>query len=79
MEQGGMVLMITHPDYLCHPKLVRRLRRFPQIKKHEKLYDGWLGDEDRSQKTEVSRLRKATPCQGGQRTEVPPAGATGPR
>jgi len=21
MERGGMVLMITHPDYLCHPKL----------------------------------------------------------
>ena len=21
MERGGMVLMITHPDYLCHPRI----------------------------------------------------------
>ncbi len=43
VEQDGMVLMITHPDYLCHPKLIRRFRRLTQIRKNERFYDGWLG------------------------------------
>ena len=48
VERGGMVLMITHPDYLCHPRLCA---------KSKDLYDGWLGDEDRSQKSEVRGQR----------------------
>jgi len=44
MEQGGMVLMITHPDYLCHPKLVKRKE---ERGKRKQIYDGWLGEDDR--------------------------------
>ena len=39
-----MVLMITHPDYLCHPR-IRRKRKEKREKRN--YYDGWLGDEDR--------------------------------
>ena len=38
VERGGMVLMITHPDYLCHPRLCA---------KSKDLYDGWLHSNDR--------------------------------
>jgi hypothetical protein len=78
VEQGGMVLMITHPDYLCHHKLVRSKQ-----KGVGRRYDGWLGDEnreqrseDRGRKTEVSLKREdekvkrlATDPHGRTRTE----------
>jgi len=44
MEQGGMVLMLTHPDYLCHPKLGAKSKK--QGAKNKDLYDGWLGEDD---------------------------------
>ncbi len=43
MERGGMVLMITHPDYLCHPRLRRRKE---ERGKRKEVYDGWLGEDD---------------------------------
>ena len=42
VERGGIVLMITHPDYLCHPKLVRS-----REKGVGRRYDGWLSNDDR--------------------------------
>jgi len=51
MERGGMVLMITHPDYLCHPKL--RAKSMAQRAEHKCVYDGWLGDENKGQRSEL--------------------------
>ncbi len=46
VENRGMVLLITHPDYLCHPALFRR---------NGKAETGWLADDDRDLE-EVRRM-----------------------
>ena len=45
VNQGGMVLMITHPDYLCHPKLSAKSMSHRAKRKY--IYDGWLDDTDK--------------------------------
>ena len=52
VEQRGMVLMITHPDYLCHPRI-----RGKEKRKKKNYYDGGLGDEGRRQRTGVGGRR----------------------
>jgi hypothetical protein len=45
VEHEGMVLMLTHPDYLCHPRLFQQIAKNQEPRAKARCL-GWLAEDD---------------------------------